>query len=391
MLNIDPIVKVNVNVGTSTASAGVFDVGAILTATAGTANGTGGGDALSTSHRFASYASIAEVLNGVTNSAPSFGATTDVYKAAEKYFNVDPAPASLVVIYYDTAEQTTDTPTIAMLEAINAGAEFYSVYYSPKAEETATNIRANIISIASALGTLNRGVEFYGVTGTVASAVSGLFNDLMSTGSKRVVGMYCTTDTDDAAGLMGAAMGLSRTHENSSFALCYKSVASATVNNITQTEVDSIKSVNGNVFVKRTKTRAFVENGAVASGLRFDDVLYIDRMAHDIQVGLYELIANNPNKYPQTDSSTAVFLNTIGTILDNYTNMGVLATAQWRGIPIGKVATGDYIENGHTEFAESFDTQSEIDRAAHKAMPITILLCLAGSIETIVITVDVQT
>ena len=98
MLNIDPVVKVNVNVGTSMASAGVFDVGAILTSSAGTANGTGDGAVLSTTHRFAVYDSLSEVLNGVENAKPLFANTTDVYSAAAKYFGVSPAPARLVVV-----------------------------------------------------------------------------------------------------------------------------------------------------------------------------------------------------------------------------------------------------------------------------------------------------
>ena len=41
-------------------------------------------------------------------------------------------------------------------------------------------------------------------------------------------------------------------------------------------------------------------------------------------------------------------------------------------------------------WAESYDNQSEADRAAHKAMPIQAALTLAGSLESIVITVNVR-
>ena len=387
MLNIDPVVKVNVNVGTSMASAGVFDVGAILTATAGT------GTPLTTTTRYMAYSSLDEILSGVTSEKPAFADTTDVYKAAAKYFGVSPAPSSVIVVFYDTAEQTTDTPTAALLDAVDKGADIYGVYYSPKSGETTANIKANIISIASALDAQNRGVEFYGVTGTVSSvtAAGSVLADVYATNSKRAIGMYCTTDTDDAAGLMGLAMGMSKANEASAFALCYKSVASATVNSVTQTEVESIKALNGNVYVQRSRARAFIENGATASGLRFDDILYLDRMAYDIQQGIYSLIADSPVKLPQTDSTSAIFLNEIARILDGYYNYGVLAEAEWRGAAVGGVNTGDIIEHGHCEFADSFTTQSVADRALHKAMPITVLLCLSGSVESIVINVDVQT
>ncbi len=53
-------------------------------------------------------------------------------------------------------------------------------------------------------------------------------------------------------------------------------------------------------------------------------------------------------------------------------------------------AGGDYIENGFALWADSYDNQSEADRAAHKAVPIQCALTLAGSLESIVITVNVR-
>jgi len=40
-------------------------------------------------------------------------------------------------------------------------------------------------------------------------------------------------------------------------------------------------------------------------------------------------------------------------------------------------------------WADSYDVQSDADRAAHKAMPINVALTMAGSVESIVIAVNV--
>ena len=40
-------------------------------------------------------------------------------------------------------------------------------------------------------------------------------------------------------------------------------------------------------------------------------------------------------------------------------------------------------------WADSFDNQSDADRMAHKAMPISVGLIFAGSVESIVINVNV--
>ena len=74
----------------------------------------------------------------------------------------------------------------------------------------------------------------------------------------------------------------------------------------------------------------------------------------------------------------------------NYTDRGILATAAWRGSDVGPVRNGEVIENGFRLWADSYDNQSDADRAAHKAVPVQAALCLAGSIESIVITVNVQ-
>ena len=113
-------------------------------------------------------------------------------------------------------------------------------------------------------------------------------------------------------------------------------------------------------------------------------------MAAELQNAAVSLLAENPDKLPQTDDASAQFMNAFSSILIGYTNRGVLATAPWRGAAVGSFQAGDYIENGFALWADSYDNQSETDRAAHKAVPIQVPLTLAGSLESIVITVNVR-
>lgn len=432
MLNMEPVVQVNVSVGANTVPVGVFDVGAILTTTAGT------GTSLSTDNRYAVYESLAEVASGVSGFKPAFDTTTDVYKAAAKYFGVSPAPARLIVIYYAsdpvapaydaaktysqgdycthetkiyqanqdiaTAEEwtsahwtevpfVTDTPATALTAAVTAGAEFYGVYYSIAPSSSADDYKTKAIAVVSALDSMNRGVLFYGVVGSASDITTNgaIMQAMSASGTRRAVGLACTASADDAAGLMGIAMGYGRSSANRAFALCYKPVTSATLNNYSQSEVDTIKGVNGNVYVARTRTRGGIENGATASGMRYDEVLYIDRMVSEIQSGLYTTIADNPTKLPQTDSTTTLFISEISRILEAYYDIGVLADSVWRGTVYDGMEEDMIIDHGYYAFARSFEEQSAADRALHKAMPITVLICFSGSVESIVINLDVQT
>ena len=151
-----------------------------------------------------------------------------------------------------------------------------------------------------------------------------------------------------------------------------------------------MKALNCNVYVARGYTHLLLENGSVSNGQRYDEILYVDRIAEDLQNAAVTLLAENPDRMPQTDDSTEQFMNRFTSIMTGYTDRGVLASAVWRGNDIGPILNGDMIENGFLLWADSYDDQSDADRAAHKAVPIHCALTLAGSIESIMITVNVQ-
>ena len=118
--------------------------------------------------------------------------------------------------------------------------------------------------------------------------------------------------------------------------------------------------------------------------------MYLDMIAEDLQNAAFSLLADNPDKLPQTDDASAQFMNAFSSVLIGYTNRGILATAKLRCTAVGRISSGDYIENGFALWADSYDNQSEADRAAHKAVPIQCALTLAGSLESVVITVNVR-
>ena len=104
---------------------------------------------------------------------------------------------------------------------------------------------------------------------------------------------------------------------------------------------------------------------------------------------LQRIPAENPDRLPQTDDSTAQFINRFTSILSGYSDRGVLASGIWRGADTGPLRAGDTVENGCALWADSCDDQPDADRAAYKAVPVRAGLILAGSIESIVITVNV--
>jgi len=250
------------------------------------------------------------------------------------------------------------------------------------------------LDLAAAIESATRPLMlFAAVTGTPAeaTAANSLLDKLYARGSRRVVPFYCS-GAPDAAALMGTAMGLERKYNASgtSFTLCYKQVNGIEPSDLTQAQVDAIKEKNGNVFVVRGYSHLLLENGTTASGQRYDEVLYLDQITDSLQSAAVALLAENDQRMPQTDETSALFINRFATVLTAYANQGVLAAGMWRGGDIGELTYGDTLEGGFTLWADSYDLQPEADRAAHRAMPIHAALNLAGSVESVVITVNVN-
>ena len=231
---------------------------------------------------------------------------------------------------------------------------------------------------------------FVPIIGSASSVVASgsLLQTLSGRDSKRAVPFFCSA-VSDAAALMGTAMGLELSHPASAFALCYKTINGVQPSALTETEADAIKALYGNVYLTRGYTHLLLEKGTVSSGARYDEILYLDKIADDLQNAAVTLLAENPDRLPQTDDSTAQFINRFTSILSGYTDRGVLASGIWRGAETGPLHSGDTVENGFALWADSYDDQSDADRAAHRAVPIQVGLVLAGSIESIVITVNV--
>ena len=370
MLSIETIARVTVNAVRSASQPTSFDTGLLMV-------------------RDLNFAA-ARRLNSVSNSSEAatlltsfgFDDTTEAYKAAQKYFAASPSPSRLLVFCYPSSE----TPVQALDAVLDLTSDFYGVAYmfSLTAEDYLT-LHTHISGLDKPM------MLFIPVTGTPASVVAAdsLLDQLHSANAKRAVVIYASV-LSDAAAVMGTAMGLQASHAASAFSLCYKTVGGIQPSDLTQSQVDAIEALNGNVYVTRGYSHHLLEKGSTPSGWRYDEVLYLDSIAQDLQNAAVSLLAENPDKLPQTDDASVQFMNAFSSILAGYTSRGVLATAVWRGTAVGSIQPGDYLENGYAMWADSYDNQSEADRAAHKAVPIQVALTLAGSLESVVITVNVR-
>ena len=370
MLSVNPIARVVVNTVRASASPADFNTGLLLIRDAN----------FTADRRLQAADSSAAALAFLT--AWGFADSSEPYKAALKYFAASPAPSRLLLSCHPPAETLED----ALDAVLDVTASFYGVACAQAETD------ARLLALDAYISGLDRPmVLFVPVTGAAATVTDpdGLLAVLCARASKRAFPFYCAAPSD-AAAVMGTAMGLELSHRASAFSLCYKTISGIRPSDLTESQADRIREKNGNVYLTRGYTHLLLEKGTVSSGARYDEVLYVDEIASALQDAAVTLLAENPDKLPQTDDSTAQFVNRFTSILMDYADRNILASGVWRGSPAGPVQTGDIVENGYALWADSYDDQSDADRAAHKAVPVNAALLLAGSVESIVVTVNVM-
>ena len=371
MLTLNALVDVRVNAAPPSAPGTRFSTGLILA--------PAGGETVTEAQRLRLFASADDMLSDASG---DFTASSPATLAAKACFAARPAPDRVYVSLYPSGESLAD----ALDAALDRSGDFYALYATETDPE-------KLLALAAHLDTLDTPlVLFCGAAGPVAEATagSGLLRRLHDLGSSRAVPLY-GADACASAALMGTAMGLARERADTPFALCYKAVPGMAPTALNASELASLHALNANAYIIRGLNRQLLEKGTVASGLRFSEVHDMDRIAAGLREAALALLTGGTGRLPQTDETSALFINRFSAVLAEYAAGGYLATAPWRGGALGPLRPGDTVENGYQLWADSYDLQSDADRRACKAMPVHIALCLAGSVESLVINVDVTT
>lgn len=361
MLSIADIVDINVFVNQASTSSGVFDVGLIL----------GPSTVIAPATRVRQFSSLADMITA------GFTASSAEYLAAEKYFGVNPAPTSVLV----GAISEGETPVQALTACVEANPDFDAVVICGLTEEQA-------VAVDAYLRNIDRYHLFYSSSAAVATAAAGIFTTMKNAKTRRAVGVY-SAESNAAAAAAGMVMGLIHANPDAAIQTCYRPIGSIEPDALTAADVATLKGVNANVYITR-RNRNLFEVGTTGDGMRVEDSIYLDMLASRLQDALFNVMTGSAARLPQTDATSARFLNACAQVLDEFLAMGVIAGGVWKGVNIGNTHEGDALEKGYVLAVDPFATQTAEDRAAHKAMPITIGIMLSGSVETVVVNVNAQ-
>lgn len=381
-LDLRPIVKVDINLSAKAAARKGFNAGLIL----------GSSAVIPVTERVRLYTSADAML------ADGFDNTSDEYVAAQLYFAQSPMPDKLYVGVIDTANSEDKVTAITACRQANAEwYEFVALGASDSETEAlalwaeSANPRTVMMFTTHDPNVLQESYD----SQTPPERIIDVFMALKAANYRRSWGVYNSGSVNAAAAWMGKANGLNSGTAGSMFTMAYKSVAGVTTDALTEAQVQYVcgsrttTGNNGNVYVTRAEDYDLLQQGYMADGTSFDEVMGLDMLENDITLNVMDLLAQS-RKVPQTAAGVASIINVINQACDKHVRSGFIAAGQWNGTRCLELETGDYLEAGYLVQAEDIDTQPQADRDKRICPTIYVCVKLAGAIEYVVIEVNVN-
>ena len=331
--------------------------------------------------RVKSFRNFAEVVSeGFTDAMPE-------HLAAKKYFAQKPAPRLLYIGRHDAvATEPVETLIQAIPLCLEKAEDAYGVYVCGASD-------ADITQTTTLIELESKRIVFFESSNNdcliAAPAADDVFTALAKVPLERAIGIYSKVAYAGAA-LMGLALGRETGLENSAFSLSYLTLKGVAAEPVTPGEYAILMAKNGNVVAKRGQNYELLHMGRTLSGVPYDDVMYIDMTQNAIEARVMAAVAGTRTKLPQTDAGMAVVIAAVTNALEYMVDVGYVAEGIWNGDEIKSLLPGDVLAGGFMIFTESFASLSQQDREARKLPPITVAIKTSGTIESVVINVNVN-
>lgn len=223
----------------------------------------------------------------------------------------------------------------------------------------------------------------------ITNAETDVFTYLKDRDYSRTIGQYSTDSLYSIAAIMGYAMGQNTGLANSAYTLKFKQETGIAVEELTTTQIGYLEGKNGNVYLNYGNYYTIFEQGKMANGSFFDEVINLDMLVNDIQLNVMDLLYQNP-KIPQTDAGVTQVMYTIADACEDAVTRGFLAPGKWLGLPVLNLNTNDVLPKGYLIQATAVADQSTADRQARISPPIYVAVKEAGALHSIVIGVYVD-
>lgn len=376
--NLDDIVDITVEISPLAAPRPTFNQALIIGTSA----------VIPVSERLREYEAVADMLED------GFELTDPEYIAAQIYFSQSPAPDTLWVGRKDTGESALEA--ITACRAANPDWYVGIVLGTVKADHLAIAAWAEAATPPTLYAyTTDDDDVITNVTTDVCSQLKALLY-------KRTIGQYATTQEAGSpavalypnniyaiCAIIGYAMGQNTGLANSAYTLKFKNEVGIATEPLTATMIGYAEDKYCNLYLNYANYYNVFEQGRMANGYFFDEVINLDMLVSNIQLSVMDLLYGNP-KIPQTDSGVNQIIHAINEACDQAVKIGFLAPGQWTGADCLNLKTDDMLPAGYLVQAEKCADQSQADREARKSPNIYVAVKEAGAIHSVLIGVYVN-
>ena len=262
-------------------------------------------------------------------------------------------------------------------------------------------VDADALAIAGYAQSATPPVQFAYNTATAAVAAgtpNNIVLQLKALNYNRVYSQYTTTQNSNYpnniyafAAIMGNAMGLNTGLANSYYTMKFKQLAGIAFEPVVQSQLTNIENANCNLYLQYAGGAYLIEEqGVNANGQFFDEVLFLDMLAAQIQYNCMNVFVALPS-IPQSDAGENLLINAVQQACVTLQTIGFIAqSGTWNGVNILNLSTGQALPKGFLVQAPPFSQQAPSDTAARKMQPIYVALIEAGAGHFLTVGVNVQ-
>lgn len=381
-LPLEPVINIIVNLAARAAVRKAFNLALIVGET----------EVISQQERLKVYSGLSEMLED------GFGLEDRLYKAAALIFGQRKRPQRLAVGCIAKITTSVDGETVerkeTAVETFAACRELDGEWYVGIYCADAT--KADHLACAEYFEAI-RPNSLYAYTttdaGTLTNADDNIFATMKTKNLRRSIGQFSTQHPDAICAIIGWAMGAMSGTANSAYTLAYKTEVGVTTENansvFSSQSVEKIKTNNGNVYINRGSYYDIFEDGTMADGTWFDEMIYLDKYQNDMQLAIMDLLYQN-NKVPQTEAGVTQLVDAVKGVCESMNRVGFIESGMWNAQDMLELKKGDTLPKGYFIQSEPIDTQLPADRDARKAPPIYVSLKLAGAIHHVTVQIDVN-
>lgn len=317
--------------------------------------------------------------------------TTETYKAAARWLAMIPQPRELTIY---VRSDVTDSDTV--LTTLGKAADKTWWYWTFFTKDVYAD-EAGFPALAVWGDANGRFVPNCSIAADIRNPAlsTDISSVLTAAGSRRSYTM--SHASDDYAGISVSALyaAVNYNQARSTITGEFKKLPGVTAESLTATEYAAMRlPTKKAVFYTQVDLQGSIDNGRLINTLThssfneyIDDVVNLDAFVNNVKVALFNAIANQPTKLPQTPAGQAVLIGAAKASCEQYISNGYLGPRNYTDPDDGaeKFTAGYEIMTNPEEILDL--TASE--RGERKSAPIRIRVFRAGAVHIADINIDV--